>query len=426
MDKKQMQMVIDYIEDYLKTDIQAEELACMAGYSVFHFYRLFMMATGMPVMQYVQRRRMLHAVWEIRSGKRRIDVILEYGFDTYAGFYRAFRSAFSCTPSQYLKMNRAKRPYRLDLSKEEVMHLSHKMAKELLKHWQMEKEPVQDIFYENTGNRNENAYYVGDNYVLKFSGNLGKVRSNIDLAAAMKEAGLNAAVAIRTRDGEEYIQHAGLYVYLTRRLKGRQMNALAAYQPETAAFIGEIIGVLHKSMKEKDALLEEKDFYGTVCGWAMESQAVKDVFGEEFLAGMKKDFGMLYQTLPRQCIHRDPNPGNIIVQDAENWGFIDFELSEKNIRLYDPCYAATAVLSETFETIQRENWFGVYQNILAGYDRVAHLTKEEKKAAPYVVLGNQMICLAFFSGNEKFAQVYETNRLMTKWLKENMAQLQIK
>ena len=43
------------------------------------------------------------------------------------------------------------------------------------------------------------------------------------------------------------------------------------------------------------------------------------------------------------------NPGNIIHAD-DRQGFLDFDLAERNARIYDPCYAATAVLSETFGT----------------------------------------------------------------------------
>ena len=37
MEKEKMQKAIDYIEENLKTEITADELAQMAGYSVFHF-----------------------------------------------------------------------------------------------------------------------------------------------------------------------------------------------------------------------------------------------------------------------------------------------------------------------------------------------------------------------------------------------------
>ena len=79
-----IQNCIDYIEENLKTEITAAELADRAGFSIFHFYRLFQAETGMPVMQYILKRRLLNAIYEIAQGRKKIDVAQEYGFDTYA------------------------------------------------------------------------------------------------------------------------------------------------------------------------------------------------------------------------------------------------------------------------------------------------------------------------------------------------------
>ena len=45
-----IQKTLDYVDSNIKEDITAEELAEVAGYSVFHFYRLFLSAVGIPVM----------------------------------------------------------------------------------------------------------------------------------------------------------------------------------------------------------------------------------------------------------------------------------------------------------------------------------------------------------------------------------------
>ena len=78
VNKESIQRTLDYIEDNLKTDITATELADIAGYSVFHFYRLFQSAMGFPVMQYILRRKLLNAIYEIGMGRKKIDVALEY------------------------------------------------------------------------------------------------------------------------------------------------------------------------------------------------------------------------------------------------------------------------------------------------------------------------------------------------------------
>lgn len=48
---------IVYIEQNLKTDITPEELARMAGYSVWHYQRLFAQVVGVPLAAYINRRQ---------------------------------------------------------------------------------------------------------------------------------------------------------------------------------------------------------------------------------------------------------------------------------------------------------------------------------------------------------------------------------
>lgn len=422
--KHQLQKTIDYIEDNLKSDLQAEEMAGICGYSVFHFYRLFQMATGMSVMQYVQRRRLLHAIWEMGKGKKRIEIALQYGFETYAGFYRAFQRMFQMTPSDYLKKGMAKRPYRINLFKEEAMHITHKKANEILKHWNMENMVIQDIYYDVTGYRNDNAYLVGDDYVFKFTVNFGKMQQNQKMAALLEQAGLSAGVSVPTIDGNMYVQDGEMYFYLTRRLQGRQINAVKMYEDNRAVYTGEIIGLLHKTLEKEDAPVEEKDFFGSIRNWALpktkEIMRLDENFCNAFLDSIQK----FESKLPKQCIHRDPNPGNIIV-NGDKWGFIDFELSEKNIRIFDPCYAATAVLSETYSRAMKEEWFKLYHDIISGYDSIAHLTNDEKEALPYVVLGNQMIAVGWFSTQEQYRELFETNVNMLQFLMSNMEKLNV-
>jgi len=93
---------LDYIERNLKTDIKTEELANMAGYSVTHYRRMFGKTTGMPVANYISKKRINYALFEILAGKKAIDAVLEYGFDTYAGFYKAFVKIYGCSPMKYL------------------------------------------------------------------------------------------------------------------------------------------------------------------------------------------------------------------------------------------------------------------------------------------------------------------------------------
>ena len=421
MDNRAMiQKSLDYIEENLQAEITAAELAEAAGFSLFHYYRLFQSATGLPVMQYILRRRLLHGIYAIKQGSTKIDAALRFGFDTYAGFYKAFCREFGCPPSEFLKSCRAKRPYRIDLTKEEHMIITHKKAAQILKHWNLESEPITDIYYEGTGNKNDSACYVGEAFVLKYTPNLGKLKKHIEVSKATESIGLMSAVPVATTDGQEYIQDGELYFYLTKRLPGKQMVS-HSFGEGDARFVGEIIGQLHLALSKVEDCVSEADLLGTVRDWALPNAKAALGLSDAFCRAYLDTFAELYPKLPRQIIHRDPNPGNIICSD-DQWGFIDFDLAERNSRIYDPCYAATAVLSERFGE-DNEKWLEVYRNIICGYDSVAHLTQEERKAIPYVILANQFVCVAWFAEQEKFAELFETNKQMTLWLIDKFEEL---
>ncbi len=421
MYKEVIQDSIDYIEDNLKCEISAQELSERAGFSLFHYYRLFQTAVGLPVMQYILRRRLLNAIYEIECGNKMIDIALLYGFETHAGFYKAFAREFGCTPTQYLKLHRVKKPYRIDIFKEEHIMVTRKKAAEILKNWGLEKESILDIYYDGSGNRNENAFYIGEDYVLKFSANLGKLKNHMAISKALENAGLFAATPLKTLKGEEYIADGELYFCLSKRLEGHQVKISSMYEDDltgSARFVGEVIGQLSKALEHVEVLVEDADMYGSVTNWAIPKLRGKLKMSEEVFDDYVENFKEIWNVLPKQVIHRDPNPGNIIVAE-DKWGFIDFELSERNVRIFDPCYAATAILSESFEPGNEEKlskWIEIYKNIMYGYDDVVKLTEEEKKAVPYVILSNQLLALAWFEGQEKFQEIYETNKRMTEWM----------
>ena len=372
------------------------------------------------MMQYILRRRLLHGVYAMQQGSSKIDAALAYGFDTYAGFYKAFCREFGSTPSEFLESSRAKRPYRIDITKEENMTITHKKAVQILKNWNLENENITDIYDEGTGNKNDSACYVGEAYVLKYTANLGKLKKHTEVSKALESIGLLSAVPVPAKDGQEYIQDGEVYFYLTRRLPGTQMTSHSFGQGD-GRFVGEILGQLHLALSKIQDWVSEADLLATVKDWALPKAKAALNLTDAFCRDYLNTFADLYPRLTRQIIHRDPNPGNIICAD-DQWGFIDFELAERNARVYDPCYAATAVLSETFGK-GNDRWLEIYRDIICGYDSVAHLTDAERQAIPYIVLANQFVCVAWFAEQDKYAEIFETNKRMTVWLIENMEEL---
>ena len=96
---------LEYIEAHLRADITLNDLADEAGYSPWHFGRMFAVAMGQSVAQYMLRRRLDHALAEIAAGRHAVDAAADYGFETYSGFYRAFVKLYGCSPKRYLRIH---------------------------------------------------------------------------------------------------------------------------------------------------------------------------------------------------------------------------------------------------------------------------------------------------------------------------------
>lgn len=302
MDRKAIQRILDYIEDNLKAEISVEELSDLAGFSLFHFYRLFQSAVGMPVMQYITRRRLLHGIHEISLGHKKIDVALSYGYETYAGFYKSFVREIGYTPKVYLKMYKAKKPYQINILQEEHIIMSQKKIRDILINWELENEKIADVVYGETGEISDSAKYVGEDYVIKFSANLGSIKKTIDISHALESIGLLAAQTIPTKDGKYYVEDAGLYYVLSKRIQGENIKVGSVYLDEyleKARFIGEIVGQLSLALAKIDVVVDDMNILKNVCEWAIPALNEKVVIDKSFLESYQRRFRELYDELPK-------------------------------------------------------------------------------------------------------------------------------
>ncbi|WP_242142184.1 MULTISPECIES: AraC family transcriptional regulator [unclassified Bacillus cereus group] len=102
----QIQKAIDYIEKDVMEKQTLCNLARIAGFSDSHFHRVFQALVGDPVMEYVRKRRLARAAYQLsHTNERILDIALEHGFQSHETFTRAFKKLFQMTPSQYRKQN---------------------------------------------------------------------------------------------------------------------------------------------------------------------------------------------------------------------------------------------------------------------------------------------------------------------------------
>ena len=431
MEKAYMQRCLDFIEDHLMAEITLADIAAKVGFSPFHFSRMFQGAIGLPVMAYVLKRRLLHAAFHIAQGMDAKEAALSYGFDTYAGFYKAFVRAFDKSPATVKKHGATLPPHRIDLYKGDDCMISNERLNAVLQQWRLKDIPCVPVQYENSGFVSDTAWYVGQEYVFKATQNLDGLKTHGSIARALAGEGMSAAVPIFASDGREYIKESEWYFYLLPRLNGKPVNSRRLMEKEWAekAYkLGSLIGRLHVvlSSHDEEIAADDMDLLATARDYGIPGTKAAASMPEAFYQEYAARFPKLYPLLPKHVIHRDTNPANILMQGNEFIGYVDFELSQRSARLYDPCCLATAILSETFPQNtppSYDKWFEVYQAVLRGYDSVCRLTPEEREAAMYMVFTIQMICVAYFSQTPKFQALAQVNKRMTLWLWENRDRL---
>lgn len=91
---------IEYIENSLNDEISYDEAARIACCSTYYFQRMFTYVAGITLADYIRRRRMSQAAFELqRTEKKVVDVAFEYGYSSPTSFNRAFQSVHGITPA---------------------------------------------------------------------------------------------------------------------------------------------------------------------------------------------------------------------------------------------------------------------------------------------------------------------------------------
>ncbi|MEU7205214.1 AraC family transcriptional regulator [Streptomyces sp. NPDC045470] len=92
---------LDHIEAQIRRRIEVAELARIAMTSEYHFRRMFSALAGMPLSEYIRRRRLTVAGAEVLSKDRTLlDIAVRYGYGSGEAFARAFRAVHGVGPGE--------------------------------------------------------------------------------------------------------------------------------------------------------------------------------------------------------------------------------------------------------------------------------------------------------------------------------------
>lgn len=101
--------VCNYITEHCTENINVDDLADLAGFSKFHFSRLFKQFSGVSCYEYLIQKRITHAESLLIQPDISItEAAMRSGFGSLSTFNRIFKMAKHCTPSEYKRLNRQK------------------------------------------------------------------------------------------------------------------------------------------------------------------------------------------------------------------------------------------------------------------------------------------------------------------------------
>ncbi len=87
-----IQVAVDYIERNLSNTLRLSEIAEIAGYSMYHFDRVFKYTIGESIIEYVRKRRLTEASSELIQTENRMIDIANMGLSLNRRSLQALRS----------------------------------------------------------------------------------------------------------------------------------------------------------------------------------------------------------------------------------------------------------------------------------------------------------------------------------------------
>ncbi|GAA5084400.1 AraC family transcriptional regulator [Microbacterium yannicii] len=90
--------VVGYVEDHLTENVDIADLARSLGTTEYHLRRMFSSLAGMPLSEYIRRRRMSVAAADVIGGGDVLGIAVRYGYGSTEAFGRAFRAVHGVGP----------------------------------------------------------------------------------------------------------------------------------------------------------------------------------------------------------------------------------------------------------------------------------------------------------------------------------------
>jgi Ser/Thr protein kinase RdoA (MazF antagonist) len=267
-------------------------------------------------------------------------------------------------------------------------------VRDILKYWDLEESSITKV--------TDTTWKVDNQYFLKKKDNERSIYSNIAIMKTLKDYGVPVASTIPSVSGKDYVSKDNEFYMMTEMLSGNHIDArIIMDSQELAEKVGKIIGELQQGLVgiRDDFDFFDNNFLDEIDGWIKDEVTTK---GKSYFAFEKFDLYYsrlheIYPSLRRQPIHRDVHLGNMLFDGDELVGYIDFDISQINARVFDLAYMAAGILAQIFEDNEyRDKWYGFYNNFITGFKKVTELDEIEELSIPLMMESIEILFVAYY------------------------------
>ena len=97
---KELNGIIEYIEENLENEIKYAELARRLGVNEYTMQRLFSLLCNISIAEYIRNRRLSNAGFDLQNSNNKIvDIAVKYQYESATAFSRAFEKFHGIKPS---------------------------------------------------------------------------------------------------------------------------------------------------------------------------------------------------------------------------------------------------------------------------------------------------------------------------------------
>ena len=280
--------------------------------------------------------------------------------------------------------------------KEKVRYQKMKeLIEQILPLWGIENKQVLQIY--------PSAWEINHSYVIKVYDDQKQLKRNIKISEILLDCAIPVAKIVLTKAGEKYAAYKNSYFLMSKKLQGSHISDI---KDQTMAWkMGCAIAQLHMAFIkcEREVEFWDNSLLKEMKGWIRENLTNNKwkILNEEEYSKTVESLESVYDYLPKQLIHRDVHFGNFLFFEGNLSGYIDFDLSQRNIRIFDVCYFLTGLLAEeTDDAFTQIEWIEIVKSVIAGYESMLHLSEKEKEAIPCIMECIEILFIAYYIGME--------------------------